>query len=755
MPGPEHEAAARNPPVLAVAAPAIRAPALPVGLVSRTPLVNRLRAASSPVVLVTAPAGYGKTTILAQWESRDPRPFAWVSLDERDREPSALLRQVAGALRAVAPLEPHVLEAVAAPGPSVWASALPRLAASLHASEPLVLVFDDAHVLAASDALEVVAALADDLSEGSTLVLAGRVALPLPIPALRAAGTIVEVGADQLAFSPREAQLLLRTGETAHDFETVTALVRECEGWPAVLALAAAGRHGYASPRELGVDAYVREECLSRLHPELLRFLRRTAVLDEMCGGLCDAVLREEGSGAALAGAERAGLFLVPLDRQSVWYRYRRPFRDVLRRELAAREPRLVPVLHARAADWYEAHGEAEAALEHAAAGGDLDRAARLLAAIALPLYHRGRVTTVEGWLERFDDPDLLARHPAVAPQAALIHTLRGRPAEAERWLATAEAGLGAVNRPRALAVARARIAAVRAALCGDGACQMVADAESALSGLGRDDPVRPFALTVLGVGHVLLGQSARADAILAEGEAEAARLGATDVRAIAIAERSIVAAARGEAEAAESLALEAKEIVEEAGVAGYETSAIALAASARGYLRNGMWEEARAELERAREARSSGRGAVPWLAVQTGIELARTHLALREVPAVRLLLAEIRARLHTCPHLGILVDEADALEAEADSLPKAERAGPGLTPAELRLLPFLTTHLSFREIGERLYVSRNTIKTQAISIYRKLGATSRSDAIAAAARLGLVETGSPRRRSPSADDAG
>jgi LuxR family maltose regulon positive regulatory protein len=281
----------------------------------------------------------------------------------------------------------------------------------------------------------------------------------------------------------------------------------------------------------------------------------------------------------------------------------------------------------------------------------------------------------------------------------------------------------------------------------------MVADAESALAGLARDDAVRPFGLAAIGFGYVLLDQSARADAILAEASAEAARLGASDTQAIAVGERSLIAAARDDAEAADTLVLEARGLVEGAGLDGYETSALALAASARGYLRRGMWDEARAELERAHA--HGGRGTVPWLAVKTRIELGRAHVALREVPAVRSLLAEIRAHLQLRPHLGALVDQAHALEQEVDAVPSTAGASAGLTPAELRLLPFLTTHLSFREIGERLYVSRNTIKTQAISIYRKLGATSRSDAIAGAARLGLVEAGPPRRRlSPCTDDA-
>jgi LuxR family maltose regulon positive regulatory protein len=731
----------------------IHAPVLRSGLVSRTALLNRLKAATSgPLVVVTAPAGYGKTTLLAQWAGRDRRPFAWVSVDTRDADPILLLRHVGAAIHAFEPLEPNTLDALAAPGPSVWPTVVPRLGAALSAAEPLVIVLDEAHLLGPGETLEAVNALADHLPSGSLLVLAGRVRSPLPIAALRAAGRLLEVGIDQLALSPREGQLLLRSTGAELSFEEVTALVAECEGWPAALHLTALAlrneepaaesgeRPVQAARRHRSIAAYFRSEYLSQLRPGELRFLRRTSVLDEMCGGLCDAVVGGAGSSRELAKIERWNLFLVPLDRQRVWYRYHRLFRDVLRRELAEREPELIPVLHRRAADWYEAHRDPESALEHARAAGDVRRAARIITTIALPTYHAGRVAAVERWLAPFADPILLKRHPAIALVGSWIHALRGRAAESERWLGIAESALSGDKGFRGTAAQRSWITVIRAALCSQGVEQMVADGEFALVGLSRNNPVRPAALAMLGVGYMLLGQSGRADGILAEAAAEAARLGATDTQVLALGERSLIAAAQDDAPAAERLALEAHELVEKGGLAGYGTSAIALAASARALLRKGRWDEARADLEQVRAISPSfSLGPFPWVAVQTRIEFARAYLALRETRTVHVLIGEIQELLREHPHVGVLVDEAKALEREAEAIPDCAGAGAGLTAAELRLLPFLTTHLSFREIGERLYVSRNTIKTQAISVYRKLGVTSRSEAIACAARLGLV----------------
>jgi LuxR family maltose regulon positive regulatory protein len=730
----------------------IHEPVLRSGLVSRTALINRLRATGSfPVVAVTAPAGYGKTTMLAQWAVRDPRPFAWISIDERDSDPIVLLRHLGAAIHAIEPLEPEVIEALAAPGPSIWAMAIPRLGSKISLSEPMVIVLDDAHVLPPGDSLEAVKVLADHIPDGSLMVLAGRAAPKLPIAAMRASGRLLEMGVEQLALTPREGQLLLRSAGADLGFEEVSKLVRECEGWPAALYLAAlalredetgtkAEKPLQAADRHRNIAEYFRSEHLSRLRPRALQFLRRTSVLEQMCGGLCDAVLGEEGSARELEKIERANLFLVPLDRQRVWYRYHRLFRDVLRRELAEREPNLVRVLHRRAADWYEAHGDLESAFEHARAAGDLRRAARIITTIAQPMYHGGRAATVERWLATFDDPVLLERYPAVALQGSWIHALRGRSAEAERWLQLAEIGLRKSRHPHGTAAQRSLITVIRAALCSDGVYQMIADAETALGGISRDDPLRPSALMVLGAGYVLLGQNTRADMILAEAASEAERLGATDTQVLAISERSIIAAAKNDAPTAERLAFEARELVEKASLEDYGTAAIAFAASARASLRHGDWDESRADLDKGRRFRSSLRSGLPWVRVQTRIELARSYLALRETGAAQSLLAEIRELLRECPYVGVLVDETEALEREVEAIPELGGAA-GLTPAELRLLPFLTTHLSFREIGEQLYVSRNTIKTQAISVYRKLGVTSRSDAIQCAARLGLVET--------------
>ena len=716
----------------------VRVPAPPSGAVSRTALVNRLRATPATVVTLVAPAGYGKTTLLAQWAERDRRPFAWLSLDEHDDGRAALLEQLAAALDRVHPQA------------STPKTNLPRLASRLASAGELVLVLDNAHLLRSRESTETVSILAEHVPPGSTLAVAARVPPGLPIARLRAEGTLLEVPTDELALTHRESEALLRELAAELPDEDATELLGRCEGWAAGIRLSALAwrewQDSAASPAVPGGDdrflaEYFRSEFLAPLTPDLLTFLRRTSVLEQLTAPLCDAVLGSKGSGKMLASLERTHLLVAPLDRHGKAYRYHPLFRDLLERELAENEPELVAALHRRAADWLEAHGEPEYALPHAEGSGDTDRLARIVAAIALPAYYRGRIAAVEGWLGKFDDEALLERYPTIGVIGGWIHALRGRPAEAERWLAAAERGSSVETEPDGEASAGPSIALLRAALCRDGVEQMCSDVEQALAGLPSSSQWRPTALLLLGSALVLRGRDALADAILAGAEDSAERLGATETRIVAISQRSLLASAHAEHTAAETHSLRARSLAETSRLDGYTTTALELAASARTSLRHSRWDQARSDLTTARRLTPLLTDALPWLAVQTRLELARAYVTLRDTDGAETLLSEVRDILRRRPGLGVLAQQAVALQAEVDAMSAAgERKGPGLTRAELRLLPLLATHLSFREIGARLYVSRNTVKTQAISVYRKLGVSSRSDAIDQAARLGLVE---------------
>src|SRR4051794_3379175 len=745
-----HLELARSTPPFEFLESRVQIPPLRPGTISRTPLINRLRASSAiSVTTVMAPAGYGKTTLLSQWAAKDPRSFAWLTVDERDNDPVVLLRHIAAALAHEKPLNPALVEALGSPATLIWKAAVPRLAAELSGRAPLVLVFDDFNLLRSRASLEVVNALIGDEVEGSMIVVATRLTPTLPLAPLRANGKLLELGVEELALSKREARLLLNATDVTLSDAQAEELIERCEGWAAALYLAAlAIRDGEQSergrPRFDGGDRYLadylRSECLARLRPGPLRFLRRTSVLDRMCGPLCDAVLDDEGSARELEKIERANLFVVPLDNRREWYRFHHLFRELLQRELAEQEPQLIPVLHSRAADWFEAAGDRESALEHAYAAGDTDRAAEILTAIALPVYHSGRVATLERWLKRFERAGLIERYPAVALQGCRIHALRGRPELAKRWLAAATHGTYAGTLPDGSKSTAPWFATLRAWLCEAGIEQMLVDAEQALAGLPEDSNWRPSALTAHGAALFLLGESEKADDALAAAATSAVKHGETETEVIAVAERALVAASLGADKKAEELAARANGLVALSGLQSAPGRAVEHAATAKMLLQLGRWNEARASLTAAQEILPHLSVAIPWLAVQTRVELGHGFATPRDAPAAEDLLGEIEAILACVPGLDSLAAGAAELRREVDAVPELDGNAAGLTPAELRLLPLLATHLSFREIAERLFVSRNTIKTQAISVYRKLGVSSRSEAIAEANRLGLDE---------------
>jgi LuxR family maltose regulon positive regulatory protein len=727
----------------------IRVPTVRRGMVSRPALVNRLRARTDArVATIVAPAGYGKTTLLTQWAARDDRPFIWLSADDRDNDPVVLLRHIAAAVDLIEPLADPVLDALSVLGPSIWTAAIPRLGAALEALEtPVVLVVDDGHLVRDRDAADAIFALAEHLPPGSLLAVAARVTPALPIPSLRADGRLLELGVDGLALTRREAELLFRQAGielSAHDLDV---LVARTEGWAAALSLAALALGTSAKPQEVAafngedrfVADYLETEYLARLSGDDLDFLQRTAVLDRFSGELCDWVLESSGSGARLAEVERSNLFLVPLDRHREWYRYHRLFRDLLRRELAQRDPNLARELHRRAAAWFEANGDPESALEHALEAGETDTVARLLTELALPAYYSGRAATIDRWLQHFDDPALLERYPAVAVHGARIHALCGRDQDAARWLEAAESATS-LDTPESRSI-RPCVSVLRATLCRHGAEQMLVDARDGASGLDLRDPWRPAASLLVGVSLMLLGEVGESDRAFAEAASLAQGHGFVETHVTALSERSILAAANGDLDAAERFAIDAARVSGVDGADGFPSAALGLAVHARTLLRQGRWDEARAELAKAQRLTSSLTDAMPWLAIQTRLELGQAYVTLRDAGAAQSLVGEIADHLERHLDLGILVDQADALRAAAAAMPASQPGkAAGLTGAELRLLPMLATHLSFREIGERLYVSRNTIKTQAISVYRKLGVSARSAAVDRAAELGLIE---------------
>jgi LuxR family maltose regulon positive regulatory protein len=465
----------------------------------------------------------------------------------------------------------------------------------------------------------------------------------------------------------------------------------------------------------------------------------RTAVLDRPGGPLRDTARDPSRSGRVLERLEGVNPLGVPLDRQREWYHYHHLFRDLLGAELRPREPELIQQLQARAAAWCEANGLPELAIDHAQAAEDADQVARLVESLAFPAYASGRAQTARRWFQWFEDQGLIERYPLIAIQGAFLQALAGQPDDIERWAAAAEHGLGARTFAKSSTM-EPWMALLRALLCCDGVDKMRADAQAAVAGLASGSPWWATALLLEGVAEVLAGRTDRADPLLAQAVEVAIHIGALPAASAALAQRALVAIDRHDWIEAETLVERALGIVRAGQLNDYEMSPLIHAVAARTALHHGDVPRAQDHLARAAHLRPRLTSAMPYRAVQTLLELARAHLALTDLASVRVLLREARFFLQQRrPHLGILPTRADQLQSILDTLCETTASAATLTTAELRLLPLLSTRLTFREMSERLYLSPNTVKTQALSVYRKLGVSSRSQAIQRVQQAGLL----------------
>jgi LuxR family maltose regulon positive regulatory protein len=715
--------------------------------VERGRLLERLRPEpGTKLVVVAAPAGYGKTTLLGSWrdaEAAGRRPVAWLTLDERDNDPLVLWSDVFAALRLVCPDVGASLPETAGSS-RLHDEVLPQLVNVLAEHEGVALLLDDFHRLSSGPARDSVAWLVERAPTTFLLMLASRSEPALPLGAMRAHGDLLELRAADLAFTSEEADALLngRLG-LGISLDDVNELVDRTEGWPAGVYLAAlslAGvedRHAFVG-RFGGTSCHVVDflvdEVLDAHDAATQSLMLRSSILDRLCEPLCDAVLEQEGTGGRLRALARTNLFLVPLDDRGEWFRFHHLFGQLLRVELEHREPGLAPVLHGRAFAWHRDHGAVDAAIEHALEAGLYADAGELIATSWIEYADVRRHATVLAWLERCPR-ELVEADQQLLLVEAWLESLCGRREAASRAIEAVE-NLGQLDAGPlrdGFSSLEASIATLKAAIpWGDfGAALEHGRRAAELEGPGSRS--RATICAALGLALFFSGELAEADRWLAEAAELAPAHGQWIGAADALAYRSRVAGEQGRVDDQAELADRAAGLARERGLEGIDGEVlvalgVSLEARERGHEALRILERAIALLRANRY-----RGVLADALIRRARLLQRMGRGHDASVAMR----EAREEVDACPDPRTLADRLGALER---SMQTPRRSGNGaLSPRELVILRMLRGSLSERDIGRELYLSHNTIHSHTRSIYRKLGVSSRGGALGRARELGLV----------------
>jgi LuxR family transcriptional regulator, maltose regulon positive regulatory protein len=747
----EHPADCSEPAVLLAAKsvpPAIRAQ-----LIERAALIEILSAEPCrKLTLLSAPAGWGKTTLLAQWVSGadDRRRRGWVSLDASDNDSTRFWACAIAALDkaspGVAPRASELIKMGADPRQVVLPTLLDELATI---DFQIALVLDDYHLVDNRTVHEQVGFVVERMPQTFRLVIATRSDPMLPLARLRARGELLELRAEQLRFEAGEAADLLDgvLGVKLTEAE-VQLLFRRTEGWAAGLYLAGlslAGRtdaaafiQDFAGDNRHIVD-YLIAEVLDGQPPHVRSFLLRTSLLGRLGGALCDAVLQTSNSTSVLEAIERDNLFLLPLDVSRRWYRYHQLFADLLCTELRCTEPDLIPSLHQRAAAWFAGEGLTDEAVHHLVAAGDMQGAAELIADSWAKAFNLGRMSTVSGWL------DVLPRqgvsgNPRLGLARAWVALGSGRLDDASHWIEAVQAvragdTADVDNIDAKLVVLRT----LHRFKSGDLAATLDTARRAISLDLG-DAPVDgPIAYCVYGAALYFSGDTQDAQGAFRAAVSLAEHVGHLLAHRYALGYLAMISAHQGQLAAAEELIRRAT-------------------GSSRELADEEHFVDMMASLATAVILDMRGDAAAAAEAADRAVGLARRGAGILEVANALLVRAEILGRrgdrrgqasrneaamlLRGCTDAGILSKSLTAapcgMGVEVGVRKQGGTVAEELTAKEHEVLGLLATKLSRREIGQRLYVSLNTVKTHQRAVYRKLGVENRSAAVSRARELGL-----------------
>ena len=710
-----------------------------------------------PLTLVVAPAGWGKSTLVADWLARDRIAVGWVSLDSGDDDPKRFWRYLLlAASQAASAAGLAGLRRLDMAGSDVLRDVLPEFINEVAtAGSPLVLVLDDYHLVSSRQVHESVAALLDRCPPQLHLIIVTRADPPLPVSRLRVRGQLAEVRAEQLRFSMEEAREFFDGRlDAALPERDVHRLLTRTEGWAAGLQLAALRLRDRTDPsgfieRFTGADwhivSYLCDEVLDIQTPRIREFLLVTSILNRMCAPLCDALTRRADGEELIGEIHRANLFLMPLDDERRWFRYHHLFGDLLQHELRLHDPGQPTVLHKRAADWYAANGDPAEGIAHAIASGDFSLSRRLIAGHWRQPFNAGQPVTVRMWLDALP-PEVVAADASLSAARAWTALDLGRLEEASAALDAAEVS----GQPDAhLAVLRALLMYKSGDVGGAG--RRLGDIPPGAP--GTEDPfVATVHRLVHGISWMWLGDFGHARELLAEAARRAEADGNRLAYIYAQGCRALMAVDRGDLALAGSLVLDAESVVERTLSDLHFVAMFPRLAAARLAARRGDWANAVRAAATAVELGRRGAGRVELAAaLLTAAAASRTcpppapardGLSAKNGPGgdPRALLAEARGILRHCPDPGPVVAGWLADEQRAESV-QARQTGliEPLTDRELTILRLLPAPTPQRELASALFVTPNTLRTHLRAIYRKLGAESRDDAVIRARERGLI----------------
>ena len=705
--------------------------------------------AAGRLAVVTAPPGFGKSTLLAQWAAADPRRFAFVSLEASENDPVELWNCVVGSVREMVPsfgrsVEP-MLHSV---GGNAVRPLVRRIAAELdQLAEPLVVVLDDYHVIVNPACHASVEALIAHPVSAAHLVVSTRVDPAIPLGRLRASGELVEIRGSDLAFTAEETEELLNTAMGLGLSGGELALLQgRTEGWPAGLQLAALGLRA-AGDRERFLSSfggsnrhivdYLTEVVLDSVDEDIRRFLLETSILSELSGPLCDAVTGGEGSTAMLETLERSNLFVIALDDQRVWYRYHQLFGELLREQLQLVMPERVAGLHREASGWLAGQGHLDEAIGHAIAAGELEAAAGLVVGGWTARVASGRLTTVLGWLEGFPGGYVPGSAP-LSMISAWVNGLLGHDAAARRSIQDMLTAGSTGPLPDGATTVE------HSAALFNGMFSLKTDADeqrsAACSVREFRGELRPdfqaVAAFAIGVAEFMGGNYEEARAELEHAAELAMALGGWVVVVDALGFSTQVALMQNRVEDAEALAVRSVQQAGTHGVldlphVGYYVATLGAAIARAG------------RLEEGDDLLGAGIGQLadwgPLLAAHARLMRAPVRRQLGDIDGARALLEEAKALLAQCASTAII---GDLVPGVARALSASHRRGEGwadLTDRELHVLRLLGQGLTQREIARQLFLSFHTIHSHTKSVYTRLGVTSRDEAIDRAHQLELL----------------